>query len=167
MRKLRPALVALLPALVTGQSWLRLEDPQRDGGRLLVLVLLACLPALATRLRERLALLGIALLAAAAVAVRVSPLDARPWDEQHDFFGPFGDRLWSGFLEFYDVRVPFDPFLHADMHSLVLAAAFAFSAALGLACGARRPLPAVLVLLVGAGWPSTLFPGDRPLLRGA
>src|SRR5215211_6077412 len=167
MRRLGPALLTLVPALVIVQSWLRLEDPQRDGGRLALLVLLAALPAVGIRWRERLALLGAAVLAAAAVAVRVSPLDARPWDEQHDFFGPFGDRLWSGFLEFYDVRLPFDPFLHPDMHARAMAAAFAFAAGVGVACGARKPLPAVLVLLVGAGWPSTLRPGEQPLLRGA
>jgi len=167
MRRFGAALLALPPGLVIGLSWLRLEEPQRDGGRLLVLVLLAALPALATRLRDRLALLGVALLVGAAVAVRVSPLDARPWDERHDFFGPFAGRIWAGLLEFYDVRLPFDPFLHPEMHSLVLAAAFGFAAGVAVACGARRPLPAVLVLLVGAGWPSTLLPGEQPLGRGA
>ena len=167
MPRVRPALLALLPAFVIAESWLRLEEPQRDGGRVLLLVLLACLPARGATLRQRLALLGVAVLVAAAVALRVSPLDARPWNEQHDFFGPFADRLWNGLLEFYDVRLPFEPYLHGDMHALVMAAAFAFGAGVALACGARRPLPAVLVLLVGAGWPATLLPGERPLLTGA
>src|SRR5215211_6506918 len=167
MRRLRPAILTLVPALVIAQNWLRLEDPKRDGGRLALLVLLASLPALGTRRWERIALLATSLFAAAIVAVRVSPLDARPWNEEHDFFGPFGGRVWNGFLEFYDVKLPFDPFLHADMHALVLGAAFVFGSGVGLACGARLPLPAVLVLLAGAGWPATLLPGEHPLVGGA
>ena len=167
MRRVRPALLALVPALVIAESWLRLEEPRRDGGRVLVLVLLAALPALAVRNRERIALVALALVAAAAVAVRTSPLDARPWDEKHDFFGPFADRLWSGFLEFYDVRLPFDPFLHANMHALLLAAGFAFAAGVGVACGAGRPFSAVVALVVGAGWPATLLPGEHGLALGA
>ena len=167
MRRLRPALLALVPGLVIAQTWLHLEEPRRDGGRVLVLVLLAALPALGVRNRERIGLLALAVVAAAAVAVRVSPVDARPWSEEHDFFGPFADRVWSGFLEFYDVQLPFDPFLHPNMHALVLAAGFVFAAGVAVACGAGRPLPALLALLAGAGWPATLLPGDHELALGA
>ena len=62
----------------------------------------------------------------------------------------------NGFLDFYDVQVPFDPRVHAEMRSVILVAVFGFVLALGLAIAARRPLAATLVVLVGAGWPATL-----------
>jgi transglutaminase-like putative cysteine protease len=161
------ALIAAAPALVIMLNWLRLEDPHRDGGRALVLVALALVPALGRNVRERIGLLVAALLVALSVAVRVAPRDARPFDERHNFFGPLASRLGNGFLDFYDVRLPFDPYFHPDMHALVLVAGFAFGAALAVAVGARRPLASVLVLLLGAGWPATLLPGHQDLLRGA
>ena len=160
-------LLALVPGVVIVLDWLRLEHPQRDGGRALVLVALAALPALGRNLRERLGLLAGAIVGGLSVAARVSPRDARPWDDKHDFFGPLGSRLGNGLLDFYDVRLPFDPYFHPEMHALLLAAGFAFAAALAVAVGARRPLASVLVLLVGAGWPATLLPDGRDLTRGA
>ncbi len=130
MPSLRPALVALLPALVIAQNWLRLERPERDGGRVLLLVVLALIPALAPRLWQRLVLLLAAALVAADLAVRVSPLGIV--ERHRDFFGPFGSRVGNGILDFYDVRLRFDPFFHPDMHSVLLVAAFGFAAALGL-----------------------------------
>jgi transglutaminase-like putative cysteine protease len=53
------------------------------------------------------------------------------------------------------------------MHAVLLAAAFCFTAALALAAAARRPLVAVLVLVIGAAWPATLLPDERDLTRGA
>jgi len=70
-------------------------------------------------------------------------------------------------LDFYDVRLQFNPFFHPEMHSVVLVAVFGFAAALGLVAASRRPLAAVLVLLVGAGWPATLLSDGRDLTRGA
>ena len=161
------ALLAAVPALVIMLTWLRLEDPERDGSRALLLVALAVVPAFGRRALERIGLLVGAALVACSVAVRVGPRDARPFDERHDFFGPLASRLWNGLLDFYDVRLPFDPFFHPDMHALVLVAGFVFAAALAVAVGARRPLASVLVLLVGAGWPATLLPGGHDLLRGS
>jgi transglutaminase-like putative cysteine protease len=65
-------------------------------------------------------------------------------------------RFANGFLDFYDVRVPFDPRLHPEMKGVVLFAIFAFVLALATAVALGRPVVAVLVLLVGAGWPATL-----------
>jgi transglutaminase-like putative cysteine protease len=163
---MRNVLVAALPALVIAQTWLHLERPERDGGRMLLLVALALVPALAPRWRQRLALLVPAAALACAVAVRAAPWDARPWDERHDFFGPFASRVGNGFLDFYDVKLPFDPYFHPQMHALLLLAAFGFAAALGLAAAARRPLACVLILLVGAGWPATLLPTKHDIARG-
>ena len=165
MARLRPALVALVPALVIAQNWLRLERPEREGGRALLIVVLALVPALAPRIWQRLALLVGAILVAAELAVRVSPLGIV---ERHRyFFGPLSSRLWNGVLDFYTVRLPFDPFFHPHMHSVLLVAAFGFSSVLGLAAASRRPLTAVFVLLLGAGWPATLLSDGRDLLRGA
>ncbi len=165
MPRLRPALLALVPAIVIAQNWMRLERPERDGGRALLLVVLALVPALAPRLWQRLVLLLGAALAAAELAVRVLPLGIV--ERHRDFFGPVGTRVWNGILDFYDVRLQFNPFFHPEMHSVVLVAVFGFAAALGLVAASRRPLAAVLVLLVGAGWPATLLSDGRDLTRGA
>jgi hypothetical protein len=153
----RPALLAVVPGLVLSGTWLRLEHPQRDGGRALLLIAAAVLPALAPRLWQRLVLLAFAALAAVDLAVRVPVL--HPWRA--------GPRLWDGFLDFYEVRLPFDASFHPEMHALLLLAAFGFTAALALAASARRPLVAVGCLVVGAGWPATLLTDGRDLLRGA
>ena len=52
------------------------------------------------------------------------------------------------------------------MDGVVLLAIFAFTALASLAVASRRPLLASLVLVAGAGWPSTIFPGHDDLGRG-
>ena len=74
-------------------------------------------------------------------------------------------RFGSGFLEFYDYQVPFDPATHPRMHGVLLVALFAFTLAFALAVAARRPGLAAIALVVGVGWPGTLLPG-HDLLRG-
>jgi transglutaminase-like putative cysteine protease len=78
-----------------------------------------------------------------------------------------GSRFWSGFLDFYSVRTPFDPRVHQDMRGVLLSAIFGFTLALALAVAARRPVPAVLVVLVGAGWPATLRGPNGAFALGA
>ncbi len=53
-------------------------------------------------------------------------------------------------------RTPFDPRVHAEMRSVLLTAVFGFALAVALAVAARRPVPALLLFLAGAGWPATL-----------
>jgi len=53
VRSLRVPLVCLVPGVVLILSWLRIEHPQRDGWRSLVLLLLALVPALAPRAWQR------------------------------------------------------------------------------------------------------------------
>jgi transglutaminase-like putative cysteine protease len=53
------------------------------------------------------------------------------------------------------------------MHGVVLLAVFLFTALAALAIQARRPLTASLVLVAGAGWPATIYPGQDDLARGA
>ena len=44
------------------------------------------------------------------------------------------------------------------MHGVAVLAIFGFCVVLAQSIAARRPLPAVLAVLVGAGWPATLYP---------
>jgi len=154
---LKTALVYSLPALVVIASWLRLEQP-REGGAALLLALLALAPALVRPLWPRLAIGAVTTIVAAGIAFDTSPL-------RHPgaVFSAFG----NGFLDFYDVLVPFDPRVHTAMRGTILIAVFVFCAALSLAVAARRPAPAVIALLVGAGWPATLLAGGDELGRGA
>ena len=110
--------------------------------------------------RLRILAAAVALTVAARIAFGLSILHVR------GFFGPLGSRFANGFRDFYDVRTPFDPRVHADMRGVILAAVFAFVLALGLAVAARRPLVATLVLVLGAGWPATLAGDAGALGRG-
>ena len=157
MRNVRIALICLVPGLVLGLSWLRLQQPQTDGGRMLLLLALAVAPVLAPRGWQRLALLAVATVAALALAAQVPLL--HPWRA--------GPRLWDGVLDGYDVRLPFDPVFHSHFHALLLFAGFAFAAGVALAASFERPLAAVAVFIVGATWPATLLLNGRDLLRGA
>lgn len=152
----RTAGVALLPAIAIAAAWLRLEQPHDHPARAAALVALALAPAL---VRPRAARAG-AILAVLVLGARSTV----GLSLQHP--GRFGSRFASGFLEFYDVKVPFDPRVHAEMRSVILVAVFAFVLALGLAVAARRPLVAALVLLAGAGWPATLAGNTGGVGRG-
>jgi transglutaminase-like putative cysteine protease len=157
MLRWRPALLVLVPGVVLFESWLRLERPQSDGLRLVLLLGAGAAIALAPRLWQRLVLFACASYLAVIVAVHVPVL--RPWRA--------GSRLWNGFLDFYDVRLPLTPAFHPEMHALLLLAGFFFTAGVALAAGSRRPVVAVAFLVVGAGWPATLLTNGRDLLRGA
>ena len=146
----RTALVYVLPAIIIASAWMRLEDPSGGGGDALWIVLLALVPALLPSLGLRLLVTGPVVLFAAWLA-----LD-RPLGEG-GFFPIAWDRVDTGLAHFYDVRVPFSALEYPEMHGVVLLAIFGFCFALGLAAASRRPLPTVLVLLAGAGWPATLL----------
>ncbi|MBA2331680.1 MAG: transglutaminase domain-containing protein, partial [Actinobacteria bacterium] len=64
----------------------------------------------------------------------------------------------DGFAGYYDTRVPFSGVESPAMHGVLVLAIFGFCVLLGIAIASRWPLPAVLVLLAGAGWPATLLP---------
>jgi hypothetical protein len=53
------------------------------------------------------------------------------------------------------------------MNELVLSGIFVFALGVTLLVAARRPVPAALVLLVGAGWPATLLGPSRGVAMGA
>ena len=153
----RTALLYILPALVIALDWTRLERPRGSTLQLALILALALLPALVRRLWLRIAL-GVGGLAAAASSALAA--------SRHDFFGPLLSRFGNGFLDFYDYAVPIDPAGHPGMHGVILLAVFGFCLALGLAIAARRAMVAGLVLVAGAGWPSTLLSGGHEIARG-
>ncbi|HWN20765.1 MAG TPA: hypothetical protein VNP93_02230, partial [Gaiellaceae bacterium] len=149
----RTALIYVLPAIVVASAWMRLEDPSGGGGDAFWIVLLALVPALLPSLGLRLLATGPVVLFAVWLA-----LD-RPLGEG-GFFPIAWERVDAGLAHFYDVRVPFSAVEYPQMHGVVLLAIFGFCFALGLAAASRRPVPTVLVLLAGAGWPATLLPSQ-------
>ena len=162
----RTLLLYALPALLLASGWLRIEEGEAPRGEFVLLVVLALVPALLRDWRARAAAAVVAALVALRVAFDVSPLDARPFDPRHDFFGPLVSRFVDGFLEFYDVTVPFAPAQHPLMHGVVLVAVFGFALVVALAIAGGRPLLAVAALVAGAAWPATLVSGGG-LVRGA
>jgi transglutaminase-like putative cysteine protease len=155
-----------VPALLIASGWLRLEDGGASRGRALWMVVLALLPALVRPVWARAVAALCALLLAVHAAFELSLVDARPFDDRHDFFGPLLSGFREGLLQFYDVSLPFDRDAEPLMFGVVLLAVFGFCLAVALALAARRPLAAVLALLAGAVWPATLVPGAG-LQRGA
>jgi protein-glutamine gamma-glutamyltransferase len=161
----RTALLAGLAGAIIAVDWLRLEEPRSDGGKPALLVALAVAPALLRPLWLRIAGVVVAVVAGAAVVFSVSPTQLWPYGE--DFFPHIATRFGSGFVEFYDFRLPIDPAEHPRMHMVLLAALFGFTLVVALAVAARRALTAVVLFLVGAGWPATLLAGGNELGRGA
>jgi transglutaminase-like putative cysteine protease len=162
----RTALLYAVPAALLVADWLRLEE-RPVGWRGIWMAILAFLPALARSRRGATMLAVGAFLLAVHSAFSVSLLDARPFDSRHDFFGPLVSRIGDGLGQFYDVQLPFSRAGQPLMDGLVLLAIFSFSLLLSLAIARRRPFLAVLVLIVGGGWPTTLLSGDGDLGRGA
>ncbi len=142
-----------LPAAVIAWNWLRLESPHVELRRALAVAVLGLLPALApTRTRRLLALVPATALACDAA---FGTLDATAW----------AGRLERGFLDFYDVTLPFASG-HAQMEGVILLAVFAGSLAVALGLAAGRPAGAAAALVVAAGWPATLLAGSA-VVRGA
>ena len=152
----RTALLSGVAAFVIAVDWLRFEDPHSGGGRPFALVVLAIVPALVRPWWARLAAIAAAAFFALCIAFSLGP--------QH--VAAVGGRFDRGFLDFYDFRLPFDPHQNVRMHQVVLVAIFAFSLGVALAVAARYALVAVIVFLVGAGWPATLLAGGSELGRG-
>jgi transglutaminase-like putative cysteine protease len=153
---LKTAVLSGIAALVIAVDWLRFEDPRSGGGRPFALVLLAIAPALVRPWWARVAAVAVSIFFAACIAFSVAPLHA----------GSAPARFERGFLDFYDFRLPFDPHQSVRMHQVVLFAIFGFTLAVALCIAARRAVLAVVVFLVGAGWPATLLAGGNELGRG-
>ncbi len=161
----RTALLTAAAGAIVAANWLRLEQPRTDAWRAALLVLLAVGVAAVRRLSRRIAAAVAASLVAIGIAFSVSP--TRVWPDGVGYFGTVASRFGNGFLDFYDFRLPIDPAEHRRMHMVLLVALFAFTLAIGLAIAARRPVLAVALFLVGAGWPATLLTGGNELGRGA
>src|SRR5437588_11784487 len=97
-------------------SWGRLEAPHPSLAALARMTALGIVPALVPRRARVPAAVG-ALAIAASLALEVY----RPWA-----IGTALHRLASGFLDFYDVLVPFDGSVHPLMHGVVLLAVSIF-----------------------------------------
>ena len=154
----RTAAFSFCIGLLFAWNWGRLESPATGIGPMLLMVVLGVLPALLPTFRWRLAGAAVALLLAGTSALDVD----RPWS-----IGRIAARAGRGFLDFYDVLVPFDGAAHPLMHGVIQLAVFLFTALAALAIAARRPVLAGLVVVAGAGWPATIMPGDDDLGRGA
>ena len=152
----RTLAIAAFPALVIAATWLRLERPVDERWSVVGVVALALAPALLPSSRLRIAGVFVVLVVAARIAFGATA----------PHVGVVASRFWNGFLDFYDVRTPFDPRVHADMRGVILAAVFGFVLALGLAVAARRAVLASVVLVAGAGWPATLVGPGGALARG-
>ena len=156
----RTLAVSLVPAAVVAASWLRLESPVDHPYRAIAVVLLALVPALVRPLALRIVAIVVVAIPASALAFETSLLHPR------HLLATAGSRFGNGFLDFYDVKTPFDPRVHIDMRGVIVAAIFGFVVALGWLVSARKPLGALLVLLVGAGWPATLRGSSGALTIG-
>jgi transglutaminase-like putative cysteine protease len=153
----RTILLAAVAGTLIAWNWLRLEEGPPRSQAILVIAL-AIVPALTRGLRTRLAVSLVAFLVAAGSAFGLGPGLHYP--------GRVLSRLGQGFLDFYDVKLPFDPADQPPMHGTILLAVFVFTIAASLAIAARRPRWAAVALLVGAGWPATLLAG-HDFQRGA
>jgi protein-glutamine gamma-glutamyltransferase len=152
----RTAALCAGPAAVLAWSWLRLGHPHESLSTALWVIGLALAPALLPLPRLRL----LALVPASVLALHtalgvwiVHPLR---------LLGRFG----HGFLEFYDVRLPFAAASHPRMEGVILVALFASCGVVSVVVAARKPVFAALALLVAAGWPATLLTGADDLQRG-
>ncbi|HEX4930181.1 MAG TPA: transglutaminase domain-containing protein, partial [Gaiellaceae bacterium] len=151
--------VTAFPATLIVLVWLRLEQRPVVDSAWLWCALLALAPACAPLLWVRLALIVPAALVAAWVA-----LDANSTGGGPGFFEPVFLRLDDGFFDYYDVAVPFSGVEQPHMHGVLALAIFGFCLLLGQFVAARRPLPAVLTVIAGAGWPATLYPVESVAL---
>jgi transglutaminase-like putative cysteine protease len=162
----RTGLLALLPAALIATGWRQLELPA-EGREIALVALLGVAVALIPG--RRLRLLGVlgAFLVAVGMAFGLSPLDARPFNEDRDFVGPLVSRIWNGTLDFYEVSLPFNPVERVRMHGIVLLAVFAFTLAASLAIARRRAILAAAITFAGAAWPVTLIRDAPSTARGA
>lgn len=161
----RTAAVSGPAIVVIAVAWVRLEQPHGSLWRVLALLVLALAAALPRRRWLRCAAAVAATLAAAKVAVGV---DLVPWRLHHPGagFSTFGTRFGNGFDDFYATHLPFDPRVHTAMHELVLSGLFLFALGVTLLVAARKPIASALVLLFGAGWPTTMLDGAHGLAMG-
>jgi len=153
----RTIVLGALAGVLVAANWLRLQEGE-SGRQAALVVVLALLPALVPGVRRRAAAGAVGFLVAAGIAFDLGPGPHFP--------GRLLARFGGGFLDYYDVQLPFDHVAHPRMAGVLLLAIFTFTLLVALGAAARRPGLAALALLIGVGWPATLLPG-HDLLRGA
>jgi hypothetical protein len=168
---LRTCASAAPAVAVVALAWLRLERPLVEVWRGVLLAALALAVAALPNRVLRAAGAVAAALVAVWFAFGVSLLPPRPLHPGDGFglgapVGDLGNRVGNGFLAFYSFKLPFDPRLQLDMRDLVLAALFVFALLVALLVAERAAVAAAAVLVVGAGWPATLFDPARGLFVG-
>jgi hypothetical protein len=136
----RRLLTSLLPAIVIAAAWVRLESPRDASAAVLGVVVLGLLPLV----WQPLALVSLVL----ATRIAFGEWPRHPGRVAGDFR--------RGFLDFYDVKTPFDPRVHTEMRGVVLTAVFGFVLLLAFALVRGWTAAAVGSVLLGAGWPATL-----------
>ena len=173
MRSAARTLAVGSPAVVVvAVAWLRLEQPLESLWRALVLLVLALAAALPRhRWLRVVAAVGVTVLAA-RIALGVDLVPWRLHDPRGAFglgsaFSALGTRFGNGFDDFYATHLPFDPRVHTAMHELVLSGVFLFALCVALLVAERKPIASALVLLVGAGWPTTLLGSAGGIAMGA
>jgi hypothetical protein len=154
----RTVVLGAVAGALVASNWLRLEHGE-SGWQATLVVALALVPALVPGTVRHRALTGLAsFLVAAGIAFDLGP--------GLDYPGRLLARFGGGFLDYYDVQLPFAHVNHPRMHGVLLLAVFAFTLLVALAVAARRAGLAALALVVGVGWPATLLPGHG-LLHGS
>lgn len=172
MRSSARTAASVLPAVaVVALAWLRLERPLVELWRGALLALLALAVAALPRRALRAAGAVVAALLAAWLAFGISLLPPRPLHPGNGFglgtpLSDLGRRVGNGFLAFYSVHLPFDARVQVDMRGLVLVALFLFALLVALLAAERAAVVAAAALVVGAGWPATLFDPARGLVVG-
>jgi transglutaminase-like putative cysteine protease len=152
----RTVLLYAGPALLIAVGWLRLEEGRGARDTAFWIAVLALLPALVRPVWGRALAAVVVSLLAVRTAFDLWILDARPFDEHRDFFGPLLTAVKDGALRFYDVSVPFPSAQEPEMHGVMLLAIYVFCLATALGLAARRPVVAAAALVAGAAWPATL-----------
>ena len=156
----RTAVFSSRLGLLFAWSWASIEEPRASIGPMLLMVLLGIAPALLPTCRWR-RLAGVGRRAAA------SPPRSRSTYRALVARAGSLSRAGSGFLDFYDVPVPFDG---SRIRSCTASCCSRSSSSRRwrrwrLRQGCRSL--AGLVLVAGAGWPATILPAHDDLGRGA
>ena len=170
--RVRLIAVSTPAVVVVAVAWLRLEHPVGPMWRVFALLALALAAAIPAHRLVRVVAAIVAVVAGAHIAVGVDLLPWRLNDPASGFgladaFSTMGTRFGNGFSDFYGTHLPFDPRVHQAMHELVLSGLFLFALGVALLVAARKPVAGALVLLVGAGWPSTLLNSGHGVAMGA
>jgi len=151
----RTALVASLPVLTIALAWLGQESPARTREALAV-ALLALAPALLRPAWLCVPAAVAALFTAVWIAYGVPPDDALPWRDA-SWLAPVTERIKLGLIDYYEVKLPFDPAAEPDMHALLLLIVFGLAFAVSLLVAARWDVIAATAFVAAAGWPATVM----------